>query len=266
MFIGIGIGLNMMQAGGGAPGPAYDPDAEALFARFTTPPTVERKGVINTLIVALKTEGVWSKLDLLYVLAAADAQAARRNWKQDLYNATAVSGPVFTTDRGYAGDGTASYLDSGFQLGVSPGASAQNSSYLMSWTRTDLNSSGVDVGANNNSIAPRSAGSFSGRCMNNTVLGVVVASSAGMSSAARSGASDWRHSRNGALLQNNSQTSTTPTGFSLFVGGRNLSGVLANPSSRQISVVCAGSYLTESEDLALYNALLAYLTSVGAAP
>jgi hypothetical protein len=39
--------------------------------------------LIDALVGALKASAVWAKLDVLWVLAAADSQAARRNWIAD---------------------------------------------------------------------------------------------------------------------------------------------------------------------------------------
>jgi hypothetical protein len=56
-----------------------DPNAEAFIAAMVTPPTAARAALIETYFVALKTAGIYSKFDTLYLLAAADAQAASLN-------------------------------------------------------------------------------------------------------------------------------------------------------------------------------------------
>lgn len=60
----------------------YEAQAEtdALVARMEIAPSAARKKLIDDLIVELKSWGIWQKLDLLYILAAHDAQAARLNW------------------------------------------------------------------------------------------------------------------------------------------------------------------------------------------
>lgn len=110
-------------------------EASALVARFTTPPTNARKALIDTLVGSLKTAGVWSKMDALYVMAAADAQAAQRNWKADAFNLTPNNAPTFTADRGYAGDGATASLSTG----AAPNALTlytQNSAHLSVWVHT----------------------------------------------------------------------------------------------------------------------------------
>ena len=72
----------------------YDAATEAIAAAFTTPPTTARKNLIDAAVVALKSAGVWTKLDALYLFAAADSQAAIINWKAPgTYNCDARSMP-----------------------------------------------------------------------------------------------------------------------------------------------------------------------------
>jgi hypothetical protein len=80
-------------------------EADALFARMSTAPSLPRKYTINRLIVDLKTAGIWTRLDALYLLAAADAQAALLNWRASNSLANG-SGLPFTANVGYVGDGT----------------------------------------------------------------------------------------------------------------------------------------------------------------
>ena len=54
----------------------FSPQALALFARMSTPPTGARKVAINRLYNDLISAGTLSKMDALYVFAAADSQAA----------------------------------------------------------------------------------------------------------------------------------------------------------------------------------------------
>jgi hypothetical protein len=86
-------------------GITYDAAAQTIFNAFTTPPSTTRKGHINTLVLALKAANIWTTLDALYVMAAADSQAAKINWKQPgTYNLTEVNSPTFTADQGFTGD------------------------------------------------------------------------------------------------------------------------------------------------------------------
>ena len=91
---------------------SLDSSTTALVARMTVDPGCPRKLVINNLIVSLKTAGVWAKLDVLYIFAAADQQSALLNWKSSNYTAT-YSFPGFTVDRGFTGNATNRIITTG---------------------------------------------------------------------------------------------------------------------------------------------------------
>jgi hypothetical protein len=117
---------------------AYCPQARALFARLATPPAPARAAAYDAMIRALLAAGVWSKLDALYLLAAADAATALTNLKQSSYGLTAVNSPAFTADRGYTGNGTTQYLNPGFTPSTASGQYTQNSASIFWWMRTRI--------------------------------------------------------------------------------------------------------------------------------
>jgi hypothetical protein len=87
----LGIGLPV-----GAPGPyrATDPDAAAYASAMTVAPSAARVALIDTFVRAIKAGGLWTRLDLLYLLAAHDAQAARVNvMAPGLHTCSAVNSP-----------------------------------------------------------------------------------------------------------------------------------------------------------------------------
>ncbi len=52
-------------------------------------------------------------MDALYLMAVGGSQSARQNWIANNYNLSAISSPTFTVDRGFTGNGSTSYLDTG---------------------------------------------------------------------------------------------------------------------------------------------------------
>lgn len=67
---------------GGAPAPSYDADAQAFFNAVTgggdTLTTTEQNAV-NTLVVGLKADGIWTKFDALYPFVGGTATAHKWN-------------------------------------------------------------------------------------------------------------------------------------------------------------------------------------------
>lgn len=239
-------------------------EATALVARFSTPPTTQRKGQINALIAALKQSGVWSKLEVFYVLAAADSQAALLNWKANASNLTATSSPTFAADRGYTGNGTSSYLS--ISGGWTPSLMTQNDAHVSVYTRTAASYDGVtnriDVYAGATRLGRRvstDTTGYSWRLNDATGINTSVAAQTGLFTAARIAAATKRLYRNDGLVASSSSTSTAnATVFEL------LRGVTTIFSDAQISAASAGTNLTDDNVRDYHTALNAYLSAVGA--
>lgn len=248
--------------------PVFDPSSEALFARFTTPPTDGRKWLINNLIVSLKDADVWSKLDALYLMAAADNQAARRNWIVDQYNLTAVASPDFTADRGYTGDGLASYLDTGFNPATAVGAKfKQNDASMWLWSRTDLRNQGgtsFDFGAATDNRIGRSNTATPGLALGRPLSGVTITSFIvdaypGFMGWSRSSASAWVGYAKAVAVTSGSEAGVAPSNASMGILGPTNRGV------NQIAFAAIGSNISPAEEAAFYNSINTYLQAVGAA-
>ncbi|MER8602802.1 hypothetical protein NKH48_03270 [Mesorhizobium sp. M1233] len=251
----------------------FSAEAQALFARFTTPPTSARKTAINNLIVSLKAAGVWAKLDAFYVLAAADAQAARLNWKPaPAFNLSVVGSPTFTADRGYAGNGTTAYLDTGFDPAVAAGNYSQNSAHLAVWNNTSrVQNSTVALGVRNNAQTEFAAllpftGTTTLARLNSAVGGTPAnnASSLGHFIANRSASNAVQIYKDGAAIGSNASASVSLLGGSIFIGGENRVGVgLLSGSTDQFGSDSIGGSLSAGEVAAYRAALLTYMQSVG---
>ena len=63
-----------------------------------------RQTIVNDLIAGLKADGVWIKLDRLWLFAAEDQPSALTDLV-GLTLATAVNSPTFTADEGYTSNG-----------------------------------------------------------------------------------------------------------------------------------------------------------------
>jgi hypothetical protein len=255
------LGLSIPEVAGR--GLRLDAATAALVARMSVQPSGTRVRSIDAAVRALKAGGVWPKLAALYLIAAHDAQAARLNWVQPAYGLTAVNSPAFTTDRGYAGDGTAAYLDTGW----SPSLGAQDSLCFGVWDRTGAQST---AGVAGTSAAPsvlllvRSATDTAAVRVNQGAASASGAGSvtdgSGLTVANRSGASAVQIYRNGALLLSASPASTAPSTAPLTLGLFNAS----NFNAHQFAACVIGSSLDAGEQAALHGALLGYLTAVGA--
>lgn len=87
----------------------------ALSLGYTLPSS-SQQALQNQLVLWLVNKGIWSKLDLLYIFANnGGADFSRINWiNPSLFELTAVNSPTFTSNVGWAGNGTSAYLNSGW--------------------------------------------------------------------------------------------------------------------------------------------------------
>lgn len=246
-------------------GGSFSAEATTLFAAMSSQPDGTRKTAIDTCIVALKDAGVWTLLDVLYVFAAHDAQASLLNWKNPgTFTATLTSTPTFEVDRGYTGNGSSTALDSNYNPATQAISYALDSACVFAWNVT-ANPTGQamagQVGSINVSVLPDS-GDVNLRYVINDGTNTDVANGGktGLFAASRASSTTKRGYRNGVQLGTAAVTSTS-------VASSNISFCRGSSSFFNGQVACggAGADLPTTEQLALYNAMLAYMQAVGAA-
>lgn len=248
------------------PGPTYDADAAAAFAAMTVQPTANRKTLYNNLIVGLKADGVWAKLDWLAILAAETAQAGRLNLKNPAKSWSTINSPVFTADRGYQGDGTSAHLDMGEPFGFSGALYVQNDAHIMV-AANDGGSTTTRSPHIGNVGTARSAINVLGVAGNNTYqinasvgtayVGSAVASGIRMATRASSASSSAY--TNGSVMDSSASTSGT-----LSTTNGALLRSQSTYSDDRVSAAGSGSSLTAADVTAYYNRLNTFLSAIGA--
>jgi len=87
---------------------------ERLRAELPSTLTSPIRSFYSSIIDDLWGDDIWNKLAFLYWTAADSETTAKLNWVRPGWKTlTPVSSPVFTAWQGYAGDGSADYLDTG---------------------------------------------------------------------------------------------------------------------------------------------------------
>jgi hypothetical protein len=247
-------------------GTSYAAESQLIFAAFTTSPTTARKNLIDACVVSLKSAGVWTKLDALYLYAAADSQAAKINWKAPgTFTCTEVNAPAFTADQGFTGAST-QYLDSSFVASSAPTPKyVLNSASAFAWSLSDLIIGAPILGDDGSAVTvifPKRAGA-------GNKFGIRVNKFFDISSTNVPGtaiglfevdcdAATVNGYINGALFYTVAQTpSGVPTTSLKLLRGAGLDW------TGQIASSGFGSQFSAADNTALYNALRTYLTGVG---
>src|SRR5689334_9572138 len=75
--------------------------------------SVGRKRIVDDLIVGLKSDGLFSKLDRMWLYAGENEPSALTDIIATSLSQK-VNSPTFTADRGYTGDGSSGYINSNY--------------------------------------------------------------------------------------------------------------------------------------------------------
>lgn len=248
-------------------GAAWHPLAAGLFSRMTAAATQPRKRLINDAIVKLDRAGILQKLDMFYMLAAHDAQAARLNWVSSSFTLGLEGTPTFLADRYYAGDGAAAGLFPNVAWNALTRLTLDSQSFG-GWIvgGTDAANSGAYLfgqtsGSGANSLRPRSTGDVLVAEMGTTVdssLGT-NATIIGHVTAVRSAADAMQGYKNGAEIGTDNDASNA-----LSSSGVRLLKHASSYSDLQVAMAYVGGALTAGDVASLHSISGAYLTAIGA--
>jgi hypothetical protein len=271
-FGGRGFGHLSRRARKAGTTAGYSAEATTYFAGMSVQPDDTRKTALAALIDGLKTDGVWIKLDWLAICAAHDEQAGRVNAITPAQVMTVGSAPTFTTDRGFTGNGSSQYLDSGFNpTTASSPKYVRDSASMGVWCGSNVDAATQsDIGNSQSTIKSRTSSSVRVLPNQSTALTIAMGSATSIGHAAfsRTGASAGSVYKNGASIGTFSNASSALINAPFLVCARNNSttGTVtpAEYSTRRIQAVHWGQQLSDAETLAMYNRLATYMTAVGA--
>lgn len=236
----------------------YAPAAVSLFSRMTTPPTVARKRLINQAIRQLQASGIWGKLAQLYVFAAADAQAAKLDWKGAPGDLSApTTAPTFAINVGFSGNGASAYLQSANSPTI-----AQNSNCGGVW-RHSAGDDTVSMSWAGGSLIEASSTANPGHLRTRISAGTsdtIPTGGVGHAVGSRTASAGWEVYRAGASVRTVTAASSPPSAAptQIFTDGSAFSG-------ETLSAAHVGDGLSAAEVAILYAALHTYLVAVGAA-
>jgi hypothetical protein len=226
-----------------------------------------RKIIVNNLISSLKTAGIWTKLDRLWLYASENSASALTDLKATSL-ATAISSPTFTTDRGYTFNGTSSYINTEFNPATAGGSYTLNSASLGVYARQFGTGAfvyyvGIYSGAAFTGIYGDSVPQL-GMLMNDAASSGNVNSVPSLLVATRTASNARALYVNGVLGVSETQVSTSIPSFNVFVGARNNQGSPDTMSTAQISAAFIGGGLTATEVASFSASINTYMSEVGA--
>lgn len=265
----FGIGRMGFRGGLDAAASAEQAETTAFFlatvaAGAADPSTAQRQRV-DTLIADLKTAGVWTKLDVVRLYVAHDEITARHNLRDPAKHlAVPTASPSWSTS-GYATVAASSqYVDEAFNPTAASQQFARDSATLATWQTVAGSATNAAVGWNatgGSTINPRNGASALLARINQTTESTygTVASRAGFSLITRRGAAETEAYKDGVSVGTGTVASVAPVNAT-FSTGRVTAASFAGGT---YGATIIGAGLTTEEQLALYNALRAYMTAWG---
>lgn len=244
----------------------YDADAQAYFNAVTTPFSTARKAIINTLVTTLKTDGNWTKLDRLWLLATEAQDQALISLVNPAATAmTLVNAPAFVAEQGFTGDGATSYINTNFAPDPDGVNFTQNSASMGVYSRTDIAEASIDYGSEGAwsswFILKNTDNNFYARINDGATLLIAMPNTLGFFVQERTAANVKTAYKNGASIGTNADASLILNIYPFFICARNNSGSMDSPTTKQYSIAFAGSGTINQATL--YTAIQTYMTSLG---
>lgn len=110
----LGLGLGLSKHSSYTLGSAFDPDYQAVLdyatANAIALPDEANQTIQNARLIAWKEAGIWATRDFVFHFEGSNAKFALIDWKR-LTLATAVNSPTYDATKGFASNGTSSYID-----------------------------------------------------------------------------------------------------------------------------------------------------------
>jgi hypothetical protein len=261
--LGIGGSLVVTEASDtaaltGAVSGGYDTETTAwITAVGSSNVDSAHAGYVDTLIKGLKTDGIWTKCDRIWLFAAQNTNSAYCDLKVPTTPAFAIGSPSFTADRGFTLS-TSGYVRLPYNIVTDASTFTQDAAHFSIWNLTSGASAnpvfnGVSA-AGALHIYPEYSGSDCYCRVNEAASGAFTISGAtGFILGNRSNASTVQAYKNGTALGGSPQSVASAARVSEQL----------NIYNRQIAAFSIGGSLTSTEQGNFYTRLRTYMTSVG---
>lgn len=252
-------------------GSGYTTEYQAVYDAMTNKPTSGIASAQNTMVQSLKTAGLWSKIDVLYIFAqySNGASEALINWKNPgTYNADINNSPTFTSLRGFTGNGSNSYIGTNWNPSTNGVNYTQNSASAFYYARSMQTNTASNFGAESGSNAmvdvSNGSSSIHYQSFNNApyTSNSATFGSNGFFIYNRASSSSFEIYKNNGVIGGDSLTSTAVVNREVYVLALN-DGSVANPSGAEIAVFGCGSSLSSQERTNLQSAIETYMDSNG---
>jgi hypothetical protein len=243
-----------------------DPDAQAfLTASGITDATIT--SAINTLVLDLKSYGIWSKMKAIYPFVGGTASSHSYNLVNTAQYQITWNGGITHSSNGVQFGGVNGYGDTGLNANS---VLTLNSTSLHFYSRTAGFSTtimGCDNGTQSTILTPKfSAGAnFDYSAINSNTTGIqntAASSTQGLLTVNRTASNSYKGYRNGISYYTKNANSSSKPNFNIFIGARNSSGSASQYSNLQGALSAIADGLSDTEAANFYTAVQAFQTTL----
>ena len=242
-----------------------DPDAQAFFDRVTAAEgslSATEQDAVNTLVVQMKADGIWTKMKAIYPMVGASAAACAQNLKSSSFTGSFSSGGTFTSN-GYTTNNV-SYMDTNLLPST---ALTLNSSHLSFYSRTLSNGTEVEIGndsaAGGSLIEIRTSGTTYYRINSGgTYISSIDSDSRAFYIANRTASNVINGWRNSTKVATGTVSSSGLPTNNIFLGAWNDNNIPKYYTTKECAFASIGDGLTDDEAGYLYNAVQAFNTTL----
>jgi hypothetical protein len=228
---------------------------------------------LQDLIDGLTTDGVWAKLDRLWIYAQLTEGVALVDLVvSDV--ATAVNSPTFTANKGYTGEDVASptkYINTNYNPVTDAINYSLNDAHMSAWSVTNVAAVNggcwlglTDGGASITELTVTfTDGNIYSRINASAINAGTTTARAGHWISTRDSSTTDQLYKNGSLFASPNATSNSVTNLDFFALARNQAGSPLIGTPNQLAMVSMGGALDSTLATAFYNRLRTYMTAVG---
>jgi len=257
--IGLGVGRPLPSFG------AFDSDAQAFFDRVTTAGgslSATEQTAVNTLVVQMKADGIWSKMKAVYPMVGASAAACAQNLKSSSFTGTFNGGWTFAST-GVTPNGTNGYMDTGL---VPRTALQVNSVSLNFYSRSNIQGN-IQLGANTSDYLIQQMYSSTEMYSQLNTIGAdfitaPVTQWQGLFTTSRTSSTAVSAYKNGSSIATASKTATNTPDLNFYIGARNNNAAASNFDTKECALASIGDGLTDTEASDFYTAVQAFQTTL----
>lgn len=231
--------------------------ASVFFARFSPPPSPLMQSIYGQLICGSIADGTWGKLYIFYLFATDNATLANANLISTQFPFAPNGGMTFAAYKGYTGNASSGFADSGFKPSDNVIPYTQNSASFGAYitlSRTaghDWVSLGV-FSTNQIGLLPKFTDNLVYFRINDLTWSTAASSdAAGLWIASRTAANSKILYKNGVSFISAATASTGLPAANLFWSAMNNAGTATEFSGDQHSVMFVGTGLTAGDVTAL---------------